>query len=243
MINRDWLIAGIDIPIVDYEIIMHNPSVKEILSFESQNFFVALQFLSLDKNDVSATEDVDLAKLSDFQILMQIINLDNGDKKFILKKTLELLFPEYKIYITPRSIVLTLDDFSLTIDELNFNILKQVLRDVFVLELDNFTSEYRPANKKAAEIMAKLEKAKQRAAMVDNKQFNKGTSILAKGVSVLSVGLETSYQEILDLTMFQYFDLFKRLLLKVEWDLYIKQLLVGGKPDPVDNWLEKDLYL
>ena len=99
MINRDWLIAGIDIPIVDYEIIMHNPSVKEILSFESQNFFVALQFLSLDKNDVSVTEDVDLAKLSDFQILMQIINLDNGDKKFILKKTLELLFPEYKIYI------------------------------------------------------------------------------------------------------------------------------------------------
>jgi len=48
-----------------------------------------------------------------------------------------------------------------------------------------------------------------------------------------------SLSELMDLTMFQLYDLVERFGLYSSWDLDVKSRLAGGKPDKEpDNWMK-----
>jgi len=56
---------------------------------------------------------------------------------------------------------------------------------------------------------------------------------------MLTVGLHLTVQSLIELTMFQLYDLVERYMLWVNWDIDIKSRLAGGKPDhEPDNWMK-----
>jgi hypothetical protein len=68
---------------------------------------------------------------------------------------------------------------------------------------------------------------------------DKNSSIFSQYLSILTVGLHISLNELIKLTMFQLYDLIERYHLWIGWDLDVRLRLSGGKPeDKVENWMK-----
>ena len=65
-------------------------------------------------------------------------------------------------------------------------------------------------------------------------------SIFSQYLSILTIGLSSmSLQELMELTMFQLYDLVERYQLYINWDIDIKSRLAGAKPDErPENWMK-----
>ena len=232
------LMAGIDIPIPECQLILHQPSIKEIAYIGERDFFSGVQYLCLQKNMVIQDESL-LSQTSNFQIFMTIMNeKQTADKKAEVLQVLTLLFPKYKVIFTPRSIMFNCNQDNFMIDEGNFESLQHVLSEVFCLRNSDQAS-YNPGNKKAKEIADKLMKARQKVAQLKAAEGGEG-SALAQYVSTLTIGLNSmSINNCLDLTIYQLYDLMERYSLYINWDIDLKSRLAGGKPDkPAENWMK-----
>ena len=232
------LMAGTDIPIPECKLILHQPKVKEIAFIGEQQFFMAIQCLSLNKQTFIEDESL-LNNTSNFQIFMTVMSSDEAiDKKESVLQLLTLLFPNHKIILTPRSMLLNGNDSQSMIDESNFDTFQEIIRKVFCTSsspMDQTT--FNPADKKAEEIAAKLMKARQRVAEQNGAG---GSSVFSQYLSILTVGLNSmSMSELLNLTMYQLYDLIERYMLFTNWDMDIRSRLAGGKPDSKpDNWMK-----
>lgn len=227
------LMSGIDIPIPDCHLVLHQPSIKEIGYIGEQNFFVGAQSLCINK---SMYID-ELPDSSNFAIFMMLIQDERAkDKKESVKQVLTLLFPDYHFIFTPRAISFNQDEETFTIDEGNFESLQEVLKNVFCLGAAGKES-FNPANEAAKAIADKLMKARQRVAAEKGTQVG---SIFSQYLSILTVGLNSmSLADLLDLTMYQLYDLVERYMLYTNWDLDVRTRLAGGKPDSKpDNWMK-----
>ena len=235
------LMTGSDVTIPECQITLHQPTIKEIALIGEENFLNGSQLLCINKTMISQGETL-LSNTNNFQIFMMIMQeKEVADKKQSVQMLFPLLFPQYKVTITPSSLLFTQDEKDLIIDENNFEALQDVLRHVFCMNSNEINNQsFNPGNKKAQEIAEKLMRARQKIAK--QKSENNG-SIFAKYLSILTVGLGSmSLADCYNLTMYQLFDLVERYMLYVNWDLDIKSRLAGGKPDkPVENWM-KDLH-
>lgn len=228
------LISGIDIPIPECSLVLHQPSIKEIGYIGEQVFFTGAQCLCINKSMYEGQIPEDC---TNFTLLMMLVSDERTkDKKKDILQVLTLLFPNYKIFFTPRAISFNQADMNFTIDEGNFESLQTVLKQVFCLSASG-QEAFNPANAKAKEIADKLMRARQKVAA----QKGEGAgSVLTQYVSILTVGLSSmSLQNLLDLTMFQLYDLVERYMLYMNWDLDTRTRLAGGKPDSKpDNWMK-----
>lgn len=232
------LMAGVDIPIPECQLILHQPSIKEIAYIGESNFFTGVQCLSIQKTMVIEDEKL-LQNTTNFQIFMTIMQeKQTADKKQDVITVLQLLFPQYKVIFTPRSIMFNNEVGNFMVDEGNFEILQQVISQIFCLQNSDQAS-FNPANKKAKEIADKLMKARQKVAQQKSAEGG-GGSALAQYVSTLTIGLNSmSLKDALDLTMYQLYDLMERYSLYINWDIDLRSRLAGGKPDkPAENWMK-----
>lgn len=233
------LMAGTDIPIEECQLILHQPVIKEISYVGEQEFFTGIQTLCLNKSMFTSVDESVLESTSNFQIFMTIIsNKETQDKKKCVKDTLSLLFPNYNISFTPRSVLFNNSNGNIILDEGNFETFQEILRQVFCVNSGAMTQQnFNPADAKAKEIAEKLMRGRQRVAA--QKKDGNG-SILAQYASILTVGLNSmSLHDALNLTMFQMYDLIERYSLYTNWDLDVKSRLAGGKPDnKPDNWMK-----
>lgn len=230
------LMAGIDIPIPELQLTIHQPTIKEIALIGDTDFFIGIQCLTINKNMIAQGETL-LGNTNNFQIFMTLMTeKESRDKKDSVLQVLTLIVPAYKISFTPRSMIMIGEQNTITIDENNFEALQSVLKEVFCIKSDN-SQNFNPGNAKAKEIADKLMRARQRVAA--QKGEDKG-SVFVQYASALTVGLQSmSLQDCLNLTMFQMFDLIERYSLWLNWDLDIKSRLAGGKPeDKPDNWMK-----
>lgn len=233
------LMTGIDIPIPELQTVLHQPTIKEISYLGEKDFLIGVQCLSLQKNMVIQDESI-LATTSNFQIFMTIMNDKMTiDKKECVLQVLNLLFPKYQIFITPRAISMNCEEGNVIIDEGNFEKLQQAISQIFCLSKTD-QNNFNPQSKKAKEIADKLMKARQRVAAQKQAEQGEG-SVFAQYISTLTVGLGSmSLQDCLALTMYQMYDLVERYSLYINWDIDMKSRLAGAKPDkPVDNWMKQ----
>ena len=232
------LMCGSDIPIPQLQVILHQPKVKEIALMGETDFFVAVQCLNINKNLLSQDKNI-LQDTNNFQIFMTIMSeAETKDKKKATQQLLSLLFPDYKIFFTPRTIMLQGNGISVSIDESNFEILQNILKEVFcVSNKNNQQAGFNPADAKAKEIAEKLMRGRKRVA---EQTGSANASIFGQYLSILTVGLSSmSLQELMDLTMFQLYDLIERYQLYISWDIDIRSRLAGAKPDDKpDNWMK-----
>ena len=230
--------CGIDIPVPECQLVIHQPRIKEISYIGEQDFFVGAQCLCLNKTMFIEDKNV-LSNTNNFQIFMTIMQeKETKDKKQSVIEVLQLLFPNYKPLFTPVSLVLNGSEGSKTIDETNFEVLQEVLRSVFCVNEGPMDQQvFNPANAKAKEIADKLMRGRKRIA---EQKAAGNNSIFSQYLSILTVGLHSmSLQELMDLTMFQLYDLIERFGLYTSWDIDIKSRLAGGKLDKEpDNWMK-----
>ena len=234
------LMAGIDIPIPELQLTIHQPKISEIALIGDTDFFIGIQCLMIDKDSINQDKTL-LENINNFQIFMTVMTeKESQDKKESVLKVLALLLPDYNVLFTPRSLVLSKEE-SITIDENNFEVLQKVIEEIFCVNTGKMKSQgFNPQDAKAKEIAEKLMRARQRVA-AQNKEGN--GSIFAQYVSTLVVGIGSmSLKDCLDLTLYQMYDLMQRYSLWLNWDLDIKTRLAGGKPESkVENWM-KDIH-
>lgn len=229
------LMSGIDIPIPDCSLILHQPTIKEIAYLGETVFFTGAQCLCINK---SMYQGQIPEETQSFDLLMMLLqDKRTEDKRDAVQAVLNILFPNYNIFITPRAIAFNHPDGTFTLDEGNFESLQTVLKSVLCLGAAG-QEAYNPANKKAQEIADKLMKARQKIAQ---QKGSSAGSVFAQYASILTVGLHSmSLESVLNLTMFQLYDLVERYMLYVNWDLDVKSKLAGGKSETkVDNWMKE----
>ena len=232
------LMCGSDIPVPECQLTIHQPKMHEIALIGDADFFTAIQTLCVSKNMIMQGETL-LADTNNFQIFMMMMQEKEAqDKKEAVQQFFPLIFPYYKIMITPRSIILTKDEETIMIDENNFEALQNVLKEIFCINKGPMEAQsFNPQNQKAKEIAEKLLRGRQRVAA--QKESSQG-SIFTQYISVLTVGLNSmSIEDCANLTMYQLFDLVERYMLYINWDLDIRSRLAGGKPNTqVENWMK-----
>lgn len=233
------LMCGSDMAIPECQLVLHQPKIKEISMIGEDDFFVGAQCLCLNKSMFVEGKDV-LANTNNFQIFMTIMSTketEARDKRAAVEKVLGLLFPDYKILFTPRSLIYQRDGNSITIDQDNFENLQNVFHLVFCSKNGPMDQQaFNPADDKAREIAQKLMRGRQRIA-AQNGSANSST--FTQYLSILTVGLQMELQSLTDLTMFQLYDLMERYSLYSNWDIDVRSRLAGGKPDSrPDNWMK-----
>ena len=235
------LMTGIEIPYPPLQLIIHSPTIKEIAYMGEQEFFTAIQYLCIDKDSVTQDENV-LLNLSNFQILMKVLEQQSGrEKKEAVQTLLMLLFPKKQILIMPRSINIMDNDNIIMIDDNNFNEFQSIIKRVLCMSnmFQGKNVMYNPQGDRAKEIAAKIMRGRQRVAA---QKTESSDSILTRYLSILRIGASIPLSESMEYNLFQLFDQVERYNAYVEWDTDLRVRLAGGKPDKqVESWM-RNLY-
>lgn len=229
------LMCGLDIPVPELLTTVHQPKIKEIALIGEEDFFVGVQCLNIEKDLLLKGKFV-LEDTNNFQIFMTVMSgKETKDKRDAAKAVLQLMFPSYNVLFTPRSIMLQGEN-PVTIDENNFEALQRISKQIFCINKTDQDKDFRPVNKKAEEIAEKLRRGRQRVAELNGVA---NVSVFSQYLSTLTVGLHISLQDLMDLTMYQMYDLIERYSLYISWDIDIRARLAGAKnEDKVDNWMK-----
>lgn len=239
MDTRLTLMCGIDYPVPECQLTIHQPKIKEIAFIGESDFFSGIQCLCLNKTMFVKDESL-LENTNNFQIFMMIMSeKETVEKRLAVQQVCTLLFPKQKIMFTPRSIVFTQEGQQpVMIDETNFEFLQAAITDICCLKTGPMDQQsFNPANAQAREIAEKLMRGRQRVAA---QKGEANLSIFSQYLSILTVGLGSmSMQNAMELTMFQLYDLIERYMLYINWDMDIRCRLAGGKPESQpDNWMK-----
>ena len=232
------LMCGIDIPIPELQTTIHQPTSKEISYVGEQEFFVGLQCLTVNKNLLQQGKSL-LENTTNFQIFMTIMReQETRDKKDAVTNLFQLIFPGSQVIFTPMSILLNKEGYQTMVDENNFDILQETIKEIFCVNsgpMDQAT--FNPADEKAREIAEKLMRGRQRVA---EQKGEAQSSAFGRYLSILTIGLNAMpLSEAINLTMYQMYDLVERYTLYLNWDLDIRTRLAGGKPDSKpDDWMK-----
>lgn len=238
MDKRLTLMCGTDYPVPECQLTIHQPRIKEIAFIGESDFFSGVQCLCLNKSMFVKDESL-LGDTNNFQIFMTIMSeKETADKKIAVQQVCTLLFPDYKVMFTPRSVLFSGNSQTIQIDENNFEFLQAAISDICCMKTGPMDQQsFNPANAKAREIAEKLMRGRQRVA---EEKGQTNTSIFSQYLSIITVGLNSmSLQDTMNLTMFQLYDLVERYMLYINWDMDVRCRLAGGKPESQpDNWMK-----
>lgn len=237
--NFTALATGIDIPIPECQLILHQPTLEEISYLGRESFMSGLYALNISKESIHFEDEIDLSEVSNFQLFMMVMEDERTlDKKEAVKQVLNLIFPKYKVNFTPRALTFFQQEIGMImVDDGNFDNLQEVINLVFCLNRNKKEEpEYNVEDDRAKEIAEKLKRGRERVAEIKSK--NAGDFIL-NYISILSVGLGIPMYNFKDYTLFMLCDQMERFGLYKSWDIDIKSRLAGGKPegDPPD-WMK-----
>ena len=234
------LMTGIDLPFPELQTVVHQPTIEEISYLGEKSFFLALQYLVLNKNSYIKQETQELKKLTNFKLFITILG-NSAQEKETITNFLKIIFNKYEnIYFTPQSIILRDKENSIaTIDENNFDKLQFILKKMFCLDNSGLGQQlsFNPKGEKAKEIAEKIMKAREKISKENNSE-NSGSS-LARYISSLSICTSQSLKDLIKMSVYQIYDLLERYKLFNDWDLDIKIRLAGGKKENnIENWMK-----
>ena len=232
------LMCGIDIPIPECQLTIHQPRISEIAFIGEKDFFIGIQCLCLNKS-MFVKDESHLATATNFQIFMTIMSEKQAaDKKAAVQQVLTLLFPSLNVAITPRSLMFLGGDNPITIDERNFEFLQAAISSICCLKTGPMDQQtFNPADAQARAIAEKLMRGRQRVA---EQKGETNLSIFSQYLSTVTVGIHSmSLKDAMELTIYQLYDLVERYMLYVNWDIDIRSRLAGANPDSKpDNWMK-----
>ena len=238
--NELLLLSGNDIPFYGGHISIHPPTIKEIGMIGEEEFHIGSRFLLFDKDNLNTQDKSGLENKSNFDIFMSVMN----SRQSAVHKTdallvLTLLFPTAKLKIEQDKILLQQENISVesSITKYNFEEFQQIIRQMFCLDTLEGGEEYNPADDLAKKIAEKFKKRKQQLSQQQNE--GKKIDLFSRYISILSVGLQKNMNDLLNYTVYQLFDEFKRYQMKQDFDIYVQAKMAGAQDlEEVKNWME-----
>lgn len=246
MINELLLLAGQDLPFEQAQLIIHPPSIKQIAFIGEKTFYSGCQYLNFSKKNLEEKDKNRLDDLTDFEVLMTIMrdkNIAVQQGKISMQLVLLLMFPDYNINFLPMSILLSKKTEQgverHTIDKENFESFRNIVSKMFCLDYAQSDSDkYNPGGPQAEALVKKFKQRQRRLAKLKSNGKQQDISILLQYVSILAVGLHKDINELMQYTVYQLFDEFRRFKLKEQNDLYFQLKIAGEKNlDDVKNWM------
>ena len=242
MDNDLLLLSGNDIPFIEAQITIHQPTIKEIAYIGEEIFFTGCELINFSKNILPEEDKVNLENKTNFDILIAILKERNAvmqKNRNCVEMVLALIFPYYTIEISNDSIILEKDEESHSINNDNFESFKLIFNQMFSFSREE-TRDYNPSGDLAKKIAEKLKKRHQKLAEL--KQEKKKIDILSRYVSILAVGEHKDLNSLLNLSVYQLFDEFERFKLKMSYDIYFQAKMAGAKDlKEVEDWM-KDIH-
>ena len=240
------LISGNDIPFPEAQLVIHQPSLKEIAFIGELAFFTGCELINFSKVLLEEQDKINLENKSNFDIIMSVVNdktnevtKENAEMFITL---LELILPQYQIKILKDQIVCFTQNEAHSINNMNFEQFKQIIIKMFCLDKKSSDDMvYNPGGTRAAELAEKFYSARRKINKAKNKNQKK-ISILNRYVSILAVGLNKDINSLMNYTIYQIYDEFQRYELKQAFDIHLKAQMAGAKNlKEVDEWM-KDLH-
>ena len=243
MTNQLLLLSGADIPFIEGTAIIHQPTIYEISFIGEDALFTGCELLKFSKEMLTFEDKNRLSHLSDFNILMSIMNDKSGSMIYNVscaKQVLDLLFPLYTVEITHNAIELRERENGVLggqINENNFYAFQNIVQQIFCLK-QNSEQEYNAQGEIAKRIADKFKKRKQQLAELSSSS-TKRPAIFSRYISILAVGEQKDMNSLMKYTVYQLFDEFQRYELKTAYDVFFKARLAGAKDlkDPED-WMK-----
>ena len=239
MNNELLLLSKNDIPFIEAQVNIHQPTISEISFIGEENFFAACQLINFNKSRLSEEDRIGLEDKSDFEIFMSIMrSREKMEYRNSVLMLFALLFPKSQIKVTDTEIILISSETTARINAMNYDAFKDIIIAMFGLnDSDGTTAVYNPADTRAARIAEKLERAKAKREQKSGKT-NK-VAIFSRYISILAVGEQKDMNDFLQYSVFQLCDEFKRYQKKQSFDMYIQAKMAGAKDlDEVDNWMD-----
>ena len=251
MLDKLLLLSGNEIPFIQAQLTVHQPTLKEIAYIGEESFFVGCEYLNFSKNKLKEQDKNHLGSFSSFEILMTMIKEDNeAVKKYktCMELVLLLLFPQYRIDFLPMSIMISrLDENEKRenhlIDQNNFEEFQNIIKQIFCFKeimKDDIDEKYNPKGSQAQALVQKFKQRQKRLAKIknQNKHQQLSTSIFSRYISILAVGEKKNINELFQYTVYQLFDEFYRFRMKQDFDLYVQAKMAGAKDlEEIENWM------
>ena len=242
MDNELLLLSGNDIPFIEAQVTIHQPTIKEIAYIGEEAFFTGCELINFSKNILPEQDKVNLEDKTNFDILMSIIKEPNPvvqRNRNCVEMVLALIFPWYTIDITSDAIVLEKEEERHLINNDNFETFKTIFNMMFSFSKDE-SRDYNPSGEVAKRIAEKLKQRHQKLAEL--KEGKQKIDILSRYVSILAVGEHKDMNSLLNLSVYQLFDEFERFKLKMSYDIYFQAKMAGAKDlKEVEDWM-KDIH-
>lgn len=251
MLDKLLLLSGNEIPFIQAQLTVHQPTLKEIAYIGEESFFVGCEYLNFSKNKLKEQDKNHLGSFSSFEILMTMIKEDNEvvkKYKTCMELVLLLLFPQYRIDFLPMSIMISkLDENQKRenhlIDQNNFEEFQNIIKQIFCFKeimKDDIDEKYNPKGSQAQALVQKFKQRQKRLAKIknQNKHQQLSTSIFSRYISILAVGEKKNINELFQYTIYQLFDEFYRFRMKQDFDLYVQAKMAGAKDlEEIENWM------
>ena len=215
MDNELLLLSGNDIPFIEAQVTIHQPTIKEIAYIGEEAFFTGCELINFSKNILPEQDKVNLEDKTNFDILIAILRERNAvmqRNRNCVEMVLALIFPWYTIDIISDAIVLEKEEERHLINNDNFETFKTIFNMMFSFSKDE-SRDYNPSGEVAKRIAEKLKQRHQK--LVELKEGKKKIDILSRYVSILAVGEHKDMNSLLNLSVYQLFDEFERF----KWNL------------------------
>lgn len=245
------LVAGADIPVPELKANIHQPSIKEIAVIGEERFYKSLSLFDIGKESMEKVltsdivqqelQSIELVKnalesMSDFEVLLQVLKEDH-EARIGFETILMLVFPQYTFEFEERFILGVSPEGSFTLNEMNFGILRDVIKTMFCLRAVT-QEEFNPQSDKAKAIADKIKKARERVRAAKGQSQEKNY-ILANYISSLGIGSNAlNIINAVNLTVFQLFDQMERYGLYTQHDYAVKAAMAGAKDVEMVDWLK-----
>lgn len=245
--NLGLVLSGQPILIKSANVFVTQPKIKDIVLFGEEDFLVAIQMLTKMEQftDMVKQGNFNLELISDFQLLMMIIDQDPTVKSLMMN-LFSLIFPDYEINITEDSV-----DFFVTEEEqqrlvgkfhaFNFVEFQNVLSDAFLPQGDNEREpDYKPINDMAKKIADKIKAGREKVHAMQTAEAGGPHSIFCDYCSILAVGMDMDVNIFFNYTPFQLYDSYRRYFEKVRYDFYMRvssmPLMDTSKMETPPDW-------
>ena len=240
------LISGIDVPIPEIGVNIHQPTIREIAYIGEKSFYEAAQTIIIQKEDfinglenIAQEDKIALSQMSNFEIFLKLVEA-NPLSSTKVQMLLSLLFPDFNSSIEERFIFLVnpKEQKSILINDSTFEILQEVITTILCLQSGNTKEEFNPQGDRAREIAEKIKRGRERAARLKGEKKQQ-SSFLSKYISGLGIGTNTlNIHNVLDLTLYQLLNQLERYGLYTQYNISIQAKMAGAKDVEDVDWLK-----
>ena len=167
------------------------------------------------------------------------------EAKICLQEIFLLILPDYKMIFLPNSILLSrktqdgFEEHSLTKD--NFEGFKNIVSEMFCLEYiqgESGQRDYNPGGPLARALVKKFQERQAKLAKLKGKTDKTSIEVLYRYISVLAVGQHKDINQLMDYSLYQLVDQFRRFKMADEYKTVFKLKLAGAKDvESVPHWM------